>query len=183
MAWVHSEVASFTYTVKDDDGAKSTMTFYGELPSLNQWTQDAMNRIMEELWDLINPLIDAALIGCVASIGSYEDTYPSPADGSDVEDKGVFLFTAEGNQKGSVALASILEAKLVDTGLGKGIQINFDDVDVAAFNTAMLTGIYLNPFGILDTVRFGTSRGEDWEVTRDGYKQNRKSQKSRGYRG
>jgi len=183
MAWVHSNVAQISYTVQDDDKAKSTMTFYAELPSLSQWTQDALNKVKELLWDTISPLVDSALVSANALLPSFDDTFPSPADGSDVEDKGVFLWTTDNNQPGSVALASILESKLVDTGLGKGIQIDFTDVDVIAFVDAMTTGIDLNPFGILDVATFGTSRGEDWETVRDGYKQNRKSQKSRGNRG
>lgn len=183
MAWVHSNVGVITYTVKDDDGAQSTMTFYGTLPVLAVWTELAAETVKEKLWDRIAPLIDAALLTASFSLMSYDDAFDAPASGSDVEDKGVFLWTTDNNQKGTIALASILESKLVDSGVTAGIQIDVTDADVEDFVEAMIDGIDLNPFGILDTVHFGTSRGEDWQVLRDAYKQNRRSQKSRGYRG
>jgi hypothetical protein len=183
MTWVHNQVAVFTFGFEDDDGASSSLTLYGKLPVLAQWTQDAADKVKEEIATLLDALSDAALKTSNALLVSYDDTFPVGAAGSDVEDKGVLLLTTDNNQPGSMAIPSILESKLVDTGLGQGIQINFSDGDVSAFVDAMTTGLDLNPFGIGDTVRFGTSRGENWSVVRDGYKQNRKSQKGRGRRG
>jgi hypothetical protein len=183
MAWVLSEVASITYTVTDDDRAVSKMQFWATLPTLNQWSQDAAEATIDQLWSLIAPLIDAVQVGVAFNLSGYEDTFPEPVAESDVEDKGVFLARTTNNKPVSVALASILESKLVTDGLAAGIQIDVADADVAAFIDALEDGIDLNPLGILDTVRFGTDRGESIATVIDAYKQNRSSQKSRGRRG
>lgn len=183
MALVHSEVGVFTISTVDDDGAKGAVTFFGKLPAINQWTQVAIDKTKELLWGLLSPLMGAALRGISFGLGSYDDTYPVAAAGSDVENKGVWLMTAAGNVKADFATPDILETKLVSSGALTGIQIDFTDADVIAFNDALINGIDLNPFGVLDVVQFGTSRGELFVQIRDAYKQNRKSHKSRGGRG
>lgn len=183
MATQLPDVGAFTFTVKDDDLAQSKMTFYAVLPVLNQWTQDGAKAFIDALWALVTPLIDSALVGFNFTMSGYEDTFPDAAAGSDVEDKGVFLMRTENNKPTSVALASILEAKLVSSGIAAGIQIDTSDSDVADFIDALENGIDLNPFGILDVARISTDRGEAVARVVDAYKQNRQSHKSRGGRG
>lgn len=183
MAMVFGDVLTVTYTVVDDDGAKSTVTFYATLPSITSWTSDSMERVATEMESLVSAISDGAILGVTMSLSGYDDAFPAATAGSDVENKGVFLLTAEGNQKASLAVPSIMESKLVSTGVLAGIQLDVSDGDVLAFVDALESGIDLNPFGILDTVTFGTSRGEAFQVVRDAYKQNRASFKSRGGRG
>lgn len=183
MALVHSQVCQFTFTYIDDDGAKGSVSFNGRLPTLNQWSQDAIDQVKDNLSQLLAPLVDAALVGITATLVSYDDSMPVPDLGTDTENKGVWLLTTENNQKSDFAVPAIAEDKLINTGALAGIAIDLDDSEVGDFNDAMLEGIDLSPFSILDTVRFGTPRGEFFSVTRDAYKQNRASLKSRGRRG
>ena len=183
MALQMTDVCAITFNTVDDDRAQSQTTFYATLPVLVDWTKAAMLKTVELLWALVSPLSDAALDGFSVRFAGYDDAYPEPVAGSDVEDKGVLLFNAEGNVPGTLALPSIKESVLVSSGIAAGILVDMTDTDVAAFVDAMTDGIDLSPFSIMDTVRFSTSRGEVIERVRDFYKQNRASYKSRGRRG
>ena len=183
MANVMPDVGAFSCTYKDDDGANSTVTWYAQLPTLNQWTHDSAKAYLDEMIDLIAGIVDSAIVGFGFSLTGYDDTFPVATAGSDVEDKAVFIGRTDNNRPVSLSLPSVMESVLVTAGLEAGIQLDTTIQAVSDFIDALETGIDLNPFGFADVARACSSRGENWNSVVDAYKQNRASFKSRRSRG
>jgi hypothetical protein len=167
-----------TFTFVDDDGAKSTTTLYID----PNWAVDLtdLSTIAQEIATALEALSDAKLLSCVISMEGYDNVGELGATGSDVEDKGVFLMRTDDNFGASISVPSILETKLVDTGVTAGIQIDFTDDDVIAFKDILEDG---GEVGVGELWEVVDSRGQDIAAVVDGYKQNRASFKSRGRRG
>lgn len=175
-------VVSMTW--KDDDGAMSRTTIPCYEPGVDVGFP-VIELYAAQLVARAKALSDAALLDYSITRQYYEadsgEKIPTP--GSDVEDKGVFLLETSDAAKGSISIPSILESKLVDTGPLAGIQIDATDADVASFIEYLTTDIDTTPLGLAGEVHAVDSRGFEYELVYDAYKQNRASQKSRGRKG
>lgn len=124
---------------------------------------------------LVDPVTDCALIGYSINQEYYDDTYPTAAAGSDVEDKGVLVIRTVGNAIKTMSWPGVLESVLVNTISPPGTYIDLANVGVAALVSALITGIA------------GTApsngRGDDLRSVKEAYKKNTASQKSREYKG
>jgi hypothetical protein len=186
MAYVYG-TSAITINFIDDDGAKSGVKI--SLPPVTEGLgTEAMGGVyalaIEELVGLVAPLSDSAFTGATLTVSLYDDTFPEPDAGSDVEDKGVFICRTADNSSSSMAVPGILESLLIDTGATAGVEVDLAETDVANFVTALIDGFDVS------TVASGTvtvepcdSRGFDLSALVEAYKQNRRSQKSRRLRG
>lgn len=175
---------SLAMSFVDDDGAVSR--FAVNIKDVDIGEDFAYFQVYAEaVVTAIVELTDAALLGYSLTKEFYEADAEARvgAEGSDVENKGVFLLDVSGGFKGSLSVPSILESKLVASGALAGIQINLDDAEVSAFVDLLVEDYDANPGGAGGTVHACDSRGDSYIRVADAYKQNRASFKSRGRRG
>jgi hypothetical protein len=175
MAYSYKSLV-INFSFQDDDGANSSMGVH--LPA------DVTNFAeAKAIADIIAPhaaaISDAALKGYTVTLSVYDDSDPSPAAGSDVENKGVFLLSTAGGFRSSLAVPGIKESVLISSGALTGIQIDMSDADVAAFVSDLVDGVTV---GVV-TYEPSDYRGSDIAGVIDAYKQNRASFKSRGRKG
>jgi len=185
MAVVARETWRISSSWRDDDGAVSRYEQNVVEPGVLDVGYPVIALYAAELIEAAQALSDAALLGYSISKDFYEsDPVETIGEaGSDVEDKGVFLMSTNTGFKGSVSIPSILESKLVATGVETGIAIDMADADVLAFMTLLTTDVDTTPFGLAGEVHATDYRGDEFGVVTAAYKQNRASFKSRGRRG
>lgn len=124
---------------------------------------------------LVDPVTDCALKGYSITEDWYDDTYPTPAAGSDVEDKGVLVIRTQNNKTRQLSWPGVLESVLVNTISPPGTFIDLANVAVAALVSALITGVA----GTAPS----TDRGDDFLSVVQAFKQNRSSLKSREFKG
>jgi hypothetical protein len=124
---------------------------------------------------LLDPVTDCALKGYTITTDFYDDTYPTPAAGSDVEDKGVIIMRTQNNKTRQFNWPGVLESVLMNTISPPGTYIDLANVAVAALTAALITGI--------GGTQPSNDRGEDFLSIVQAFKQNRSSLKSREFKG
>lgn len=124
---------------------------------------------------LVNPVTDCALIGYSVNQEYYDDTYPTAAAGSDVEDKGVLVIRTVGNNIKTMTWPGIIESVLLNTITPPGTFIDLANVAVAALVSALVTG--------LAGTAPSNGRGDDLRSVKEAFKKNTASLKSREYKG
>lgn len=174
MAWVNGIIkASFSF--QDDDLAQASETV-----NLPAGTTLANAHIFAQSYaDLLKDVSDCAMRGYTVSQSVYDDTYPTAAAGSDVEDKGVLTMRTVNNGSMTITWPGIIESILVSTISRKGTYIDLADALVAPLIAALVSGLVTGG----STTQPSDRRGADILAVKDAYKQNRSSQKSMQFKG
>lgn len=172
MAFVAGSL-QITVSFQDDDLATATQ----QVPVPPGTSIAAAHAFAASYIALLDPLSDCAVRKYNVSQEFYDDTYPVAAAGSDVEDKGVLTFRTVGNGAASMSWPGIVESVLVSSISRPGVFIDLNNVNVAALVAALISGLG-SP-----AIQPSTRRGDDLVAIKEAYKQNRKSQKSMGYKG
>lgn len=184
MALVIREGWLIAMSFKDDDGAVSRFQLHVYEPGV-----DLGYPVIQEFATRLIPRVQAVVDSTFQTMTVSKEIYEGdplekvPNAGSDVEDKGVFLLETADAAKGMVSVPGILESKLIATGALAGVAINLADADVLALVQWLTTDVDMNPFGFAGSVHATDSRGQEYVLVYDAYKQNRASFKSRGRRG
>lgn len=89
------------------------------------------------MWDLINPLVTGGNVVSRISIPVPGIVSNNPVASGDVQEIGRFLFRAANTALKRIGLPTFLESKILPASK----EIDTSDVDVAAFITAMTTGV------------------------------------------
>lgn len=166
MAWVNKPY-EVSYTIEDDDGAKSVHTVYCSRLNIIANVELFAAEYRTKLQALINSTITRMSI----SLPAYEDS-PSFTAGSDVETKGVFSFLNSAGTYTTITVPGVKETVLAS---------NKKDIDTNnAAVAAWITGITGDGWG--NNVDPLESRGADLVRVAKAYKQQRLSHKSRGER-
>lgn len=126
---------------------------------------------------LVDPVTDCALIGYSVNQEYYDDTYPTAAAGSDVEDKGVLVIRTVGNAIKTMSWPGVVESVLVNTISPPGTFIDLANVAVAALVSALITGLGT------PAIAPSNGRGDDLRSVKEAFKKNTNSLKSREYKG
>lgn len=124
---------------------------------------------------LVDPVTDCALVGYNINQEYYDDTYPTAAAGSDVEDKGVLVIRTVNNNTKTMTWPGVVESVLLNTITPPGTYIDLANVAVAALVSALVTGI--------GGTAPSNSRGDDLRSVKEAFKKNTSSLKSREYKG
>lgn len=170
MAMVSGGV-KLTLTYKDDDFALSKTSV--DFPPGT--TLADVQSYATSYAALIAPVTDCALEGYTVTEDFYDDTYPQPAAGSDVEDKGVLIIRTANNKTRQLTWPGVIESVLMNTISPPGTYINLANAAVAALVSALITGIA----GVAPS----NDRGDDFLSVKEAFKKNTGSLKSREYRG
>jgi hypothetical protein len=172
MAFVAGAL-SITVSFQDDDLATSTQQVYvpegTPIADAHAFAQDYIA--------LIQPLSDCAVRKYNVSQEFYDDTYPTASAGSDVEDKGVITFRTVNNGSATMSWPGVIESILISNISRPGVYIDLTDVAVSALVSALISGAGT------PVIEPSNRRGDDLLAVKEAYKQNRRSQKSMGYRG
>lgn len=164
----------------DEGGAHARSTV--NLPSNTD--EIAAINFAEALFPLAAAITETALMGVNVVFPKYDDAYPDPPAGSDVEVKGVFILRTADNAKSALATAGIPDEMLIDTGALKGVLIDLTDEDIDAFVDALIDGLTVNNSqGVPTLVTPCDTRGSDYNAVLEAYKQHRRSQKRMGRKG
>jgi hypothetical protein len=170
MAFVDGPI-SISFTFQDDDLAEASTSV--KLPAGT--TPAAAKTFASSYVALLGPVTDCSLISYNVNLEVYDDTYPTAALGSDVEDKGVLTIRTANNGTSTLSWPGVLESILVNTITPAGTYIDLQNVAVAALVTALVNG--------LSGTQPSSKNGADFRSVKEAYKQNRGSQKSRQYKG
>lgn len=166
MAWVDKPY-EISYTIEDDDGAKSVHTIYCSRLNIigNVETFAASYRTK------LQALISSTITRMSISLPAY-DNAPTFTAGSDVETKGVFSFLNSAGTYTTITVPGVKETILASNKK----DINTDNAAVADW----ITGLTGDGWGAsVDPLE---SRGADLVRVAKAYKQQRLSHKSRGER-
>lgn len=170
MAFVDGPI-TISFTFQDDDLAQASTSV--KLPAAT--TPAAAKIFAGSYVALLAPVTDCALIAYNITQEVYDDTYPTAAAGSDVEDKGVLSIRTANNNTSTLTWPGVLESILINTITPAGTYIDLANVSVAALITALVNG--------LAGTQPSNRNGQDFRSVKEAYKQNRGSQKSRQYKG
>lgn len=163
--------SKLTLVYKDDDLAQSRSSI--DFPPGT--TPAAVQTYASAYVALVAPVTDCALMGYTITEDFYDDTYPTPAAQSDVEDKGVLVIRTVNNKTRQFTWPGVLESVLVNTISPPGTFINLAHVAVAALVSALITGI--------GGTAPSTDIGSDFLSVVEAFKRNRSSLKSREFKG
>lgn len=149
---------SVIFSFRDAKGKTSTT----EVNVPTGLTLANMTIFAQEMGKLIDPLISGVItrIGVAISVALPAGLDASPVSTSDVEEGGKFQFSTAGGYYTGLRIPTWLES-LVSSGSD---DINTVDTDVAAFVTAMISGIDLTtatPVAGTGTVTPTDGRGDD----------------------
>ena len=149
MAW------TILYSITDEKAKVSTTEV--KLPSAT--THADVVIFAQEMASLIDPLITGAItrIGITQEVALPSGLSASTAANSDVEEGAKFQFRTNGGFYTSLRLATFDEANIV----AGGREVDQTDADVAAFITAMTTGIDLTGAGGSGVVQPSDHRDDD----------------------
>lgn len=170
MAFVDGAI-SVSFTFQDDDLAQASTSV--KLPAGT--TLAAAKTFATNYVALLTPVTDCAITAYNITQEVYDDTYPTAAAGSDVEDKGVLSIRTANNNTSTLSWPGVLESILVNSITPAGTYIDLANVAVAALVTALISG--------LAGTQPSNRNGQDFRSVKEAYKQNRGSQKSRQYKG
>ena len=170
MAFVDGPI-SISFQFQDDDLAEASTSV--KLPAGT--TLAAAKTFAASYVALLTPVTDCAIISYNVTQEVYDDTYPTAAAGSDVEDKGVLIIRTANNNTSTLSWPGVLESVLVNTITPMGTYIDLSNVAAAALVTALTNG--------LSGTQPSNRNGQDFRSVKEAYKQNRGSQKSRQYKG
>jgi hypothetical protein len=143
------------YTIEDGKGKTSTSEI--NVPSTLAFAD--VVTFAGSMASLIDPLIVGAIrrIGIAFTIDLPSGLNASPASGADIEEGARFQFRTENGFFSSLRLPTFLET-LMNPGT---TQVDLTDTDVAAFVTAMTSGIDVDPGAGTTTVAPCDKRDED----------------------
>lgn len=170
MAFVDGPI-SVSFTFQDDDLAQAATSV--KLPAGT--TLAAAHTFAQSYVALLAPVTDCAIVDYNLTQQVYDDTYPTAAVGSDVENKGVLTIRTANNNTSTLSWPGVLESILVNTITPSSTYIDLANVAVAALITALING--------LAGTQPSNRNGQDFRSVKEAYKQNRGSQKSRQYKG
>lgn len=146
------------YTIEDEDGKQSTTEI--KIPSTSVFTNAAI--FAAEMAQLIDPLVRGVIrrigIGFLVDLSGITPALKTAAlAGADVEEGARFQFLTDNGFFTSLRLPTFDEAFI----LPATDQVDLADADVAAFTTAMISGINLVPAGGTGTTQPTSNRDED----------------------
>lgn len=170
MAFVDGPI-SISFTFQDDDQAEASTSV--KLPTGT--TLAAAKTFATSYVALLTPVTDCALVRYNITQEVYDDSYPTAAVGSDVENKGVLTIRTANNNTSTLTWPGVLESILINTITPASTYIDLSNVSVAALITALING--------LAGTQPSNRNGQDFKSVKEAYKQNRGSQKSREYKG
>jgi hypothetical protein len=149
MAW------TILYSITDEKAKVSTTEV--KLPSAT--THADVVIFAQEMASLIDPLLTGAItrIGITQEVSLPSGLSASAAANSDVEEGAKFQFRTNGGFFTSLRLATFDEGNIV----AGGREVDQTDTDVAAFITAMTTGIDLTGAGGSGVVQPSDHRDDD----------------------
>lgn len=145
------------YTIVDEDGKESTTEV--KIPSTSLFTNAVI--FAAEMAQLIDPLIRGIIrrigVAFLVDMSGITGLKTTALAGADVEEGARFQFLTVGGFPTSLRLPTFDEAFIIPAT----DQVDLADTDVAAFTTAMVSGINLVPAGGTGTTQPNDARDED----------------------
>jgi hypothetical protein len=142
MAWLDKPTGSLDFTMRDETGSTSKLSF--DIPATT--LASAALAAAAVVRPLLEQVTDCAILSYNVTYGSFDDAPPAAAAGSRVERKGLFQFLTAAGKKVNYQVPGVADSIVLESG-----QISRLNVGVAAFVTAMTA---------IDAV-FCDSNGED----------------------
>jgi len=149
------------FTVMGAQGLRSGRIHINWFSDVALSTDDAPS-LMQTVWDFIKPMQNGRLAGASFNINSFfqmdefDDPTNQAATIADVEEQALFEWSTQGRDHTSSILIPCFREELF-IGSGKYKTVDLSNADVAAFVTAMTTGI---PVDLSNNLYHTTRRGE-----------------------
>lgn len=131
MPFIERPTASLTFTLQDETGSKSTVSF--DMPASTP--ADVALTTANLVRAAIATITNCAVLSQAVTYSTFDTTPEQPAAGSRVERKGVLIFRTSAGKTARYEIPGIIDVLVKPSG-----QLNEDAVSLAALITLMTDG-------------------------------------------